>query len=410
LAPVRQDNLRLSYALRVAATCIAASFVLKLPSLGFIHREPDEAVYWSLAKSLLAGGDYSLRGSAVLQYLSPAMYDRPLFHHPPLFPVLLIPFAALDAMSAAVVLSWAGHALCVLSVALIGFVLLNRAGGELSRLRDLLWILVAGVALDPLLTFVSRKLWIDDLLAGLVSLSIALVYLAVHRSGDRWLLFWGGVVLGLACLAKLPAILAAPLGLILIAGMRLPLRRKIESLLAFAVPAALLILPWLLVFVGTYGTLLPTWLRHDAWTVEHFPLMAEAVARPWYYYPAKLCLALPIVLFLLPLCVVAFRRDLLPERGVPALWFLTFLIVPTLQGMAGYGFQMRYLTPALPALYAGLFAHPLLHGRARRWALPLLLAGILYATLGGAVYLLEGSADEFLTLLEGFELIRFGAP
>lgn len=408
MASHRADGLELSHAVRVAIACIALSFLLKLPSLDFTHREPDEVVYWTLAQSLLAGGGYSLRGSEVLKVLSPAIYDRPLFHHPPLFPVLLMPFAAFDAMGAAVVLSWAGHALCILSVALIGFVVLNRRPVRGTRSRDLLWLVVAGIALDPLLVFVSRKLWIDGLLAGLVSLSVALVYLALHFAGNRWLLVAAGTALGLAGLAKLPAILALPLGLVLIAGSGEPLRRRAGSLVAFALPAVLLVLPWLLLFAHTYGTLVPAWLRRDAWTLQQYPLMAEAVALPWYYYPVKLCLAQPIALFVLPLCAWAWRRGLVVERGVPLLWLLTFLILPTYQGVTGYGMQMRYLAPAVPALYAALLDHPLLHGRGRRWALPLLVAALLCGALGGAVYLLNNAADEFLTVWEGFGLLHFG--
>ena len=94
MTPGQQEPFGIRYALKVALLFILVSTVLKLASLTFTHTEPDEVVYWTLAQHLLASGDYSLQGSEVLELLSPVIYDRPLFHHPPLFPVLLIPFVA----------------------------------------------------------------------------------------------------------------------------------------------------------------------------------------------------------------------------------------------------------------------------------------------------------------------------
>ena len=146
-----------------------------------------------------------------------------------------------------------------------------------------------------------------------------------------------------------------------------------------------------------------------AWALEHFPLVAEAVGRPWYYYGAKLLLAQPAVLFVLALIPGVLRAGA-RERAVPVLWFLLFLGVATFQGVTGYGFQMRYVALLIPSIYVALFGHPLLQSSRRRWALPVLWGCILYATLGGAVYLMADRTDEFLTLLEAFGPLRFGAP
>lgn len=413
MTPRQQEPFGIRYALKVALLFILVSTVLKLASLTFTHAEPDEVIYWTLAEHLLASGDYSLQGSQVLDLLSPVIYDRPLFHHPPLFPALLIPFVALNAPHAAVMLSWLGHALCILAVALMGYVLLSRRSGDRARLRELFWLVLLGVTLDPLLIFISRKLWIDSLLAGLVSLSIALVYLAVHRSGARGpapgrFLLWAGVVLGLAGLAKLPALLAGVIGLAVIATLSAPWRQRLRAAAFFTTPVVLLLLPWLLLFLWTYGVLMPTWLKPDAWALGNFPLVAEAVGRPWYYYGAKLLLAQPAVLFLLVL-IPGLLRGGARERAVPVLWFLLFLSVATFQGLTGYGFQMRYVAMILPSVYVALFCHPLLHGSRRRWAVPVLWGCIFYATLGGSMYFMADRTDEFLTLWEAFGPLRFGA-
>ena len=100
---------------------------MKGPSLLYPRTEGDERIYWQLAQNLANGGDYTLRGSALLKELSAYIYDRPLFHHPPLFPALLSLFAIADMENAAVLVSWLGHVLVVIAVAIIG----RHAGAQL---------------------------------------------------------------------------------------------------------------------------------------------------------------------------------------------------------------------------------------------------------------------------------------
>ncbi len=88
---------RFGYAVGLAVLFIGFVIALKLPSLAFDHDEPDEVVYWTVAEQLREHGVYTLRGSEVLPRLSARIYDRPLFHHPPLYPLLLVPFVAARA-------------------------------------------------------------------------------------------------------------------------------------------------------------------------------------------------------------------------------------------------------------------------------------------------------------------------
>jgi hypothetical protein len=166
--------------------CAAAAvcFFLKCPSLLYPRTEGDERIYWQLANNLAHNGDYSLRGSAVLKELSPHMYDRSLFHHPPLFPALLSLFVMAGMENAAVLVSWLGHVLAVLAVAIIGRHVLEQGSHgatEVAPYRLItapaFWLPVLGVAADPLLMFVSRRIWIDSLLSGLVALR--------RSAGDR---------------------------------------------------------------------------------------------------------------------------------------------------------------------------------------------------------------------------------
>lgn len=63
----------------------------------------------------------------------------------------------------------------------------------------------------------SRRLWIDSLLAGLVSLAVATVLLADGKR-CRTVLAIGGAFLGLGALAKLTALVLVPV--VLVAAIR----------------------------------------------------------------------------------------------------------------------------------------------------------------------------------------------
>src|SRR5688572_12689545 len=141
------------------ASVIVSAF-LKLPSVRYPFNEGDERIYWQLADNLARGRDYTLQGTEVLRELSPDMYDRPLFHHPPLFPAVLVPFVLTNNHSAAVIVSWLGHFLTIVAVALIGrqAVLALPTGVHITA--PAFWLPIVGLSADPLLMFVSRRLWI----------------------------------------------------------------------------------------------------------------------------------------------------------------------------------------------------------------------------------------------------------
>jgi 4-amino-4-deoxy-L-arabinose transferase-like glycosyltransferase len=389
---------RLSQILLLVFLFSAFTLVLKLPSLRFVHSEPDEIVYWNVARNLVERGEYTLRGAKIEGRLSPAIYDRPLFHHPPLYPLLLTPFVALGAPQAAVMISWLGHLLCLLAVGIIGWALLARG----KAIGDVLWLALLGVATDPLLALVSRKLWIDALLAGLVALGLAIVWAALVSPRRRLLLVLGGVVLGLAGLAKLPGLLGAPVAAMLVWGGGGSRRERLRDLLLVGVPCALLVVPWLVLFVTTYGALTPTWLRRDEWAVRHYPFLAAAVGRPWYYYAARLVLVEPVAVVGLALCVLRPREGGLARWAAPA-WVLLWLVAYTIQSASGYGFQMRYVAPVVPGLYAML----LCARSPGSFVRPVIALAVAYGAIESTVYLLSEHLDELVTFPELAKMFRF---
>jgi 4-amino-4-deoxy-L-arabinose transferase-like glycosyltransferase len=388
---------------------IGFSMLMKVPTLIFEHDEPDELIYWAVAENMAERGEYTLRGSPLLEHLSPRIYDRPLFHHPPLYVALLLPFVVLDSPSLAVTISWIGHALCILAVALIGSALLREDEASAAGLRQFLWIPLLAVATDPLLAFASRKLWIDVLVSGLVALTLALLFRARRARSRRtaWLL-GAGVVLGLAGLAKLPGLMAGLVGmLVLVVGDDRP-RDKLRQVALYLAPAVAIMLPWFITFFATYGTFAPDWLKPDEVTFRHSRFVTQAVALPWFYYLVKLCIVQPLV----PVVAVAYglslRRGLSFDRWMPAIWFLVFLAVPTLQGVTGYGFQMRYVAPLMTGVYAGMLCLPgLIDRQGARIRTQLLVLVILYAAMGGAMYLLDSRYDELLSIPELMGVLDF---
>jgi 4-amino-4-deoxy-L-arabinose transferase-like glycosyltransferase len=393
-------------ALLFAAPFLALALLTKLPSLAFEHREPDEVIYWTVAKRMSDYGTYSLRGAPFMHQLSRKMYDRPLFHHPPLYPALLVPFEERELRREAIVISWLGHGLAIFAVALIGVHLHARLGGDTSAWAALALPLL-GVALDPLFVHTARKLWIDALVGGLAALAVALTLAGVARERRRapWLLA-AGVALGLAGLAKLPGLLVAPVCAALVLARSARARERVAGIAWIALPSALILAPWFAVFFATYGTLVPSWMAPDATILERFPLVAAAAQKPWHFFATKLALIQPLLL--VALAGFAWRAG---ERRPSEAWvLLTWLIGAgaclTYLAASGFSFQTRYLTPLTPALYALPLALPAWYRAptVRSFRLAAALA-ITYATLGAAPYLTNGRPDEFLSLAETLGLI-----
>ena len=397
-------------ALALAAPFLLLALLTKLPSLGFKHREPDEVIYWTVAQHLGEYGNYSLRGAPFMHKLPRQMYDRPLFHHPPLYPALLVPFAKRELRSEAIVISWFGHCLAIVAVALIGVRLHARFGQGTPRLAALALPLL-GITLDPVLVHVARKLWIDALAGGLAALAVALTLVALARERRRpaWLVA-AGIVLGLAGLAKLPGLLVAPVCALLVLAHSAPWRTRSAYLACVAAPALLVVAPWFWVFFANYGTLLPNFAAPSAELAARFPMVAASIAKPWHFYATKLAVVQPLLV--VGVAGFAWKRPR-GERRSPESWalfaWLALLIACwTYLGATSFSFQMRYLTPLTPALYLLPLALPAWYRAPSAFRLRSAAAlAIAWATLGAAPYLINGRPDEFVGFAEAIGLVRF---
>jgi 4-amino-4-deoxy-L-arabinose transferase-like glycosyltransferase len=379
--------------LLVCAVAVLLCAALKLPCLLYPPAEADEQIYWQLAENLGRRGEYTPRGSPLLSSLSDHIYDRPVFHHPPLFAAALVPFVLADNQRGAVMVSWAGHFLAIIAVAVIGRELALRHGAA-DYLAPRFWLPVLAVATDPLLAFVSRRLWIDSLLAGLVAIACAALVLA---QGDRrrWLIA-SGALLGLAALAKLTALILLPVFLVFAIRSEAPWPARALSALAVLVPVTVLVAPWLAVFYQQTGVLIPSWVKPDARLMELYPFLRTAVERPWHYYLSTLLVIAPLTAIAVWAAVAQRALWSQPIFQVSVAWLVVFVTIQTILGADGYGFQMRHVAPAAAAIYAIVLAA--LVQREQPVLVFLSGAAFLVGTVTGAMHLLAPELDELLTL------------
>jgi len=390
----------------VTALIVLLALLLKLPTIRFDHDNPDERIYLQLARNLAEGGPYSLQGSDLPPGLSPHMYDRPLFHHPPLFALLVAPFVRLGAEKAAIAVSWAGHLLALLGLSLIGRHFLTREEPAEGALSPSFWVPLLGLAVDPILFFSSRKLWMDNLLAGLLTMAMALFVLSGGGKERRRVVVLASVVWGLAALTKLTALFALPAVIFLVmTGGRAGRLRRLAAALA---PAALLVLPWIVIFQIKTGSPLPTWVKPDDWLIHHYPFIQKMISRPWYYYLVRYSLLQP----LLPLAAFFFlgsracRRD--PLARFAAIWFGSILSITTAVGASGVGYLMRHLSIGVAPVYLMALVILRRQGEKGRWPLFLFVLAIVIATVNASIFLFYPSADEAGSFLEMAGFLKSG--
>lgn len=348
--------------LLAALVTFVLALAVKLPQLGLWHGEsdegrptvtfePDEIVYWQLAQRLWQDGEYSLRGTSIAAALPPAMYDHPLFHHPPLFPALLGPWAANSAApyppDATLWITWLAHALFAAAVVATGLRLAANAGAAASRGTALL--AACAVATDPFGWFASRFLWID---AVAMACAAGAAWCALGRRGPRWFAA-AGALCGLAALSKLTG------GVVLVAlALERLLRRDAAAgrgreLVALVLPAGLAIGTWLLVFRWHTGAVLPTWIAPGAEVLARDAHMARGFERTPFAYLWIVPLVQPLALWVVAATWRARRSVEVRVRTLGlALWFVGGgAAIAATSWLGTTPVLTRQLAPVVPALY-----------------------------------------------------------
>jgi len=150
------------------------------------------------------------------------------------------------------------------------------------------------------------------------------------------------------------------------------------------------------VFYQKTGVFVPSWVKPDARLMDLYPFVRAAVERPWYYYIFKLILIMPVAV--VAAWAIAGERPLWHNRivQIAILWFSIVLATLTWLGINEYGFQMRHIAPAMPAVYVVLLV--LLAERQRPLLLMVCGFAILIGTVTGAMHLLAPQFDEIVSL------------
>jgi 4-amino-4-deoxy-L-arabinose transferase-like glycosyltransferase len=253
-----------------------------------------------------------------------------------------IPFVVNFGDNYAVISSWLGHFLLVISLFLF--------------LRDLLgkknWILISILLLlaatDPIMSFSSQKIWLDSLLIGLISFSIYLfwkAFLIEQKPSKIFLLVLSGIFLGGAITTKVPAVLLLPFYFFL-AGLYIKQDKIINILkyaLCFSVPVCLITMPWFFLTYSYYGKFLYAPGIPES-LLNSNKYLQMVTSRPVYYYFKEIVLITPIIL--VPLVYTIKNIKKLSYLSI-SLWlaFFSSIIGYTLFAFVNkQAYGMRYLT------------------------------------------------------------------
>ncbi len=446
---IKKPNVQ--YFWTIVLLVIGFSIFLKLPTFTFgiehmkgKHFEGDEIRFWYLAKNWATIGHYTLQGSPLFEnfpFYEPYYAYRKMPVHPPLFIVLLRPFVQYefthyekipqglgpDAVRAiyakiapnyAVIASWVGHLLAILAVALIGRYLLIYHKLSLSALSPLFWLPLLGVATDPIMTWVSTKIWIDNLHAGLAALAVAFTMIASSSRHSQITYILAGIMLGLALLAKITAMMIIPIIIFIIFVHEIESRKRMQALLFGIIPVLILASPW---YIPRY---LPKIVEISAIPNPYAgtcEFCKTTNTRPFYYFLLKLPLIAPLVIVGLSFYIILFfnyvkKLAILDNLRffIPAVWCLFILMIITLYlSFFNGSFIMRRITLLIPSLYV-MFYMLIIYSEKfrplRKYQQLLLFLGgisIVYGSISGGFYLFHGiSFAEFFSFAELTGMIK----
>ena len=317
---------------------IIFSLFMHLPVLFIEHIENDEVIYQALANRLSEDlTDYSLQNTEIIDQLPPAAYDKPLFHHPPLFIWGLLLCQATLGSEFQILIPIIACMLTTFLIYLIGTELYNQKTGIISALI---------FASCPIMFHASTKIWIDPLLTFFCTLCIYWGLLAIRKE-KPYLYILSGVTFGLAIISKTSALpIILPL-VYLFFKSRSTLKKKLLNTLYFLIPATLIVMPWFILFYNTFGCFFPWWIKPTNSIMNIFPFNMASVNRPWYFYFSNTLIVAPIYFFAWIKVAMMIKN---PKKWLLPVWIFAFIVTFTIIGISKGGYITRYILPAIPAL------------------------------------------------------------
>lgn len=371
---------------------LLAAIVIYSRTFFIPHNSGDQPLYAALAMKLDNGGmaEYSLRGVATssenqivtyspttempgdlvasLRRRGTAFYDQPLFHQPPLFPLLLTishhvlssgqPYQTIGGRYGPVEISaepflsqyslvlvpLLSALLLIMAVYLLGTVLAGESVGCVAALL---------IVVSPAVAQSAQRLWADASLALAVTLSMLFLHLFAEQ---KRLVFaaLSAAALGAALLLKNAALLAVvPLAFYwILMIVREPRRAHVwQGLLVFIVVVVAITVWWAVTLTRVYGS--PLFTPSSPGLSQMHPWFEYLKAKPWYTYLVEVPWQVPV--FLLGYWAVALMvlaREKSPGQLLLAVWVVAFMAGLTLITARNelLGPEHRYLIPAYPAL------------------------------------------------------------
>ena len=394
-------NTGLRFAVIVTALVAVFTALMHAPILLRPPTNADELIYLRLALSMTEGTGYTLQGSRILSSLPPEMYDHPLFNHPPGFPWLLMPMVANGFARWTVVLPLLAHLVCAAAVAFLGYRFLLKDDDSLWR-RMLFCIVSLAAFMDPILSFCSRRVWMDNVLAAWLAWAFLGIFL-MRSSKPLLALLLASICMAAAVGTKLlmlvflpPMALAvlllfpgnagpAPVGPASSAqhnpGCSTPTKKiHLRNLIIVLLPSLLVFIVWEAFFYHSTGEWFPKWLAIPADVLASKEFLALRQDQPFLYFPAKFFLLSPLAALVVPAGLyLLIRSPAAPESSTayPASqnskpwrkWFtgitstspqpvlivsllaiIFYLTTLVLLGTLGFSKEARYLTPIMPLL------------------------------------------------------------
>ena len=449
----------LRFAVMVTALVAVFTVAMHTPILLRPPTNADELIYLRLALSMSEGSGYTLQGSRILSSLPPEMYDHALFNHPPGFPWLLMPFVATGFARWTVILSLAAHLACAAAVVLLGYRFLLKYDDSLWR-RMLFGIVTMAAFLDPILSFCSRRVWMDNILAAWVAWAFVGVFL-LRSSKPFAALILASLCMAAAVGTKLLMLVFLPplaLAVFLLSPGTVSVppasswslaygnfsksanKLRLRNVLLFVIPALVVFAIWEAIFFQSTGEWFPKWLAIPTDVLAQKQFLAGRQDQPFLYFPAKWLLLSPLTTLVIPAALYVLLRKKDPTQSsthaiassapsphAPSPWITFFLgstktsprpllIFPLLAtaiylivlvslGAAGFSKEARYLSPIMPLLtmtLVGVFAFLAEDGGRSHCLKPqIFVLACLLAILSGAMlsgfYLFAVQFDEPLS-------------
>lgn len=352
--------------LQIFLLSVTVSLLLHASSLWKRHDEGDEIAYLALARQMNWDlSHYTTRDDREVSQFPSSIYRGPVFHHPPLFPLVLKIGDAILGNAVVAGFLFANAVMIVMLYYTWRWLVYQQIPPSWGAMA------FAGVTFCPLLLASTMLLHHDALMgclmaSGLVAYLEALRWPSVKNALIAAALLVAGLNVRYNALIFLPCLAALQIDHLLRPAPALPAtpstgKRRSEKpaggWLVFAIVAPLVLTVglhhYLRVFLA-YGSLLPSSFLIATPDADKFSPYLQYVARqtPWKT-AINLVSIYPILLaFLIPMTYRPVLRSL-REGSRAALFTPIFLFLLAVEFVFSYS-QIRYFATITPCLYLGL--------------------------------------------------------